>query len=82
MNNWNNSSNSGSDTAIERDKIEHDEVAQQLQKLAKISDNYYESYLKLSKAKEDYKKAELEVNNLHQMLLTCKTGIRTFNAKT
>jgi hypothetical protein len=70
-----NNSNSTTTTTLsqsERDSVSHDEIAKNLKNLAKASDNYYASYLKLCKAREDLVNAEQEVVNMEQLCIKAK----------
>ena len=56
----------------DKNKIVHDEVAQKLKKLTLSSSQYYEAYLNLCKAKEDYITAEQNVQLMQQLMISAK----------
>ena len=68
-----NSANSSSLTDLkDRDSVSHDTVALNLKNLAKASDDYYVSYLKLCQAREAVKKAEQDLINMEQLCIKAK----------
>ena len=56
----------------DRDSIIHDEIAKNLKNLAKASDDYYASYLKLCQARKNLSEAEKDVKNMEEACIKAK----------